>query len=119
VRGRTKKYILKRALRGLLPETILHRPKKGFGVPIGRWLRHDLKELVHETLLSPRCLGRGYFRGEMVQRMVDEHVRGIASWHYHLWTLLMLELWHQTYIDGDGELARRRADHPAAIPLTR
>jgi asparagine synthase (glutamine-hydrolysing) len=109
IRGHTKKYILKRALRGLLPETILHRPKKGFGVPIGRWLRHELKDLVHETLLSPRCLGRGYFRGAMIRRMVDEHVRGAAGWHYHLWTLLMLELWHRTYIDGDGELARRRS----------
>lgn len=118
VRGRTKKYILKRALRGLLPEAILHRPKKGFGVPIARWLRHDLKELVHETLLSPRCLGRGYFHREMVQRMVDEHVRGIASWHYHLWTLLMLELWHRTYIDGDGELARRRAHQITITQVT-
>jgi asparagine synthase (glutamine-hydrolysing) len=113
IRGHTKKYILKRALRGLLPETILHRPKKGFGVPIGRWLRHELKDLVHETLLSPRCLGRGYFRGAMIRRMVDEHVRGAAGWHYHLWTLLMLELWHRTYIDGDGELSRRRAMAPA------
>jgi asparagine synthase (glutamine-hydrolysing) len=109
IRGGTKKYILKRALRGLLPESILHRPKKGFGVPIGRWLGHELKDLVRETLLSPRCLGRGYFREATVRRMLDEHARGTAGWHYHLWTLLMLELWHRTYIDGDGELSRRRS----------
>jgi len=115
VRGYTKKYILKRALQGLLPEGILHRPKKGFAVPIGRWLRHELKDLVHDTLLNPRCLGRGYFHKEKVRRMVDEHVRGITGWHYHLWTLLMLELWHRTYIDGDGELSRRRRLSAAAV----
>lgn len=125
VRGRTKKYILKRALADLLPGEILHRPKMGFGVPIDHWLRHDLREMAHDTLLAPRCLGRGYFRPETVERLLDEHTRGRANWHYLLWTLLMLELWHRTYIDGDGTLAvlRRRmsADAtPAAscTPLT-
>jgi asparagine synthase (glutamine-hydrolysing) len=108
VRGRAKKYILKRALAGLLPDSILHRPKMGFGVPIDRWLRQDLRELLRDTLLSPRAVGRGYFDARVVGRMVDEHIQGRASWHYLLWTLLMLELWHGTYIDGDGELARRR-----------
>jgi asparagine synthase (glutamine-hydrolysing) len=108
VRGRTKKYILKRALADLLPEQILHRPKMGFGVPIDHWLRHELRDLAHDTLLGPRCLGRGYFRLETVQRLLDEHVRGRANWHYLLWTLLMLELWHRTYVDGDGALAASR-----------
>jgi asparagine synthase (glutamine-hydrolysing) len=64
VRGRVKKYILKRALTGLLPEEILHRPKMGFGVPIDHWLRHELRDLAYDTLLAPRCLHRGYFRPE-------------------------------------------------------
>jgi asparagine synthase (glutamine-hydrolysing) len=115
VRGTVKKYILKRALGNLLPDRILHRPKMGFGVPIDRWLRHELRDLLRDTLLSPRALGRGYFAAATVRRMVDEHVRGRASWHYLLWTLLMLELWHRTYIDGDGELARRRIE-AAATP---
>jgi asparagine synthase (glutamine-hydrolysing) len=110
VRGRVKKYILKRALDGLLPETILHRPKMGFGVPIDRWLRQELRELLCDTLLSPRALGRGYFNVGVIPRMVDEHIQGRANWHYLLWTLLMLELWHRTHIDGDGELARRRGN---------
>jgi asparagine synthase (glutamine-hydrolysing) len=112
VRGRTTKVILKRALADLLPAPILTRPKMGFGVPIDHWLRHELRDLATETLLAPRALGRGYFRPEAVRRLLDEHVRGVAGWHYPLWTLLMLELWHRTYIDGDGALATMR--HAAA-----
>jgi asparagine synthase (glutamine-hydrolysing) len=108
VRGRTKKYILKRALADLLPKEILHRPKMGFGVPIDHWLRQELRELAYDTLLGPRGLGRGYFRCGTVQRLLDEHVGGKANWHYLLWTLLMLELWHRTYVDGDGALAASR-----------
>ncbi len=118
VRGREKKIILKRALTGLLPDEILHRPKMGFGVPIDHWLRHELKDLAYDTLLSPRAQARGYFRPEAVQRLLDEHTRGTASWHYLLWTLLMLEIWHRTFVDGDGALAAmRRASRPAATSL--
>ncbi|MEK7205138.1 MAG: asparagine synthase-related protein, partial [candidate division NC10 bacterium] len=118
VRGRETKIILKRALTGILPDEILHRPKMGFGVPIDHWLRHELKDLTYDTLLSPRALGRGYFRPEAVQRLLDEHMRGTASWHYLLWTLLMLELWHRTFVDGDGALAAMRgAACPAATSV--
>jgi len=108
VRGRMTKYILKRALGGLLPDEILRRRKMGFGVPIDHWLRHELRELATETLLAPRAIQRGYFRRETIARLLDEHIRGKAGWHYRLWTLLMLELWHRTYIDGDGALAGQR-----------
>lgn len=116
VRGRIKKYILKRALAGLLPERILHRPKMGFGVPIDHWLRHELRDVAYETLLGSRAVSRGYFQVRTVRRMLDEHMQGKAGWHYLLWNLLMLELWHRTYIDGDGELARRRACPVPATP---
>jgi asparagine synthase (glutamine-hydrolysing) len=119
VRGRVKKYILKRALSGLLPDEILHRPKMGFGVPIDHWFRHELRDLTYDTLLGPRCLARGYFRPETLHRLLDEHTRGTANWHYLLWTLLMLELWHQTYVDGDGELATRRRGLAQTAPATR
>jgi asparagine synthase (glutamine-hydrolysing) len=119
VRGRVKKYILKRALTGLLPDEILHRPKMGFGVPIDHWLRHELRDLAQDALLGPRALARGYFRRETVKRLLEEHVAGRANWHYPLWTLLMLELWHRTFIDEDGALAaRRRAPQPTTISLT-
>ncbi len=109
IRGRTKKYILKQALAGLLPPEILHRPKMGFGVPIDHWLRHELKDLVRETLLGSRARARGYFQPAYVERLLTEHLEGRANWHYLLWTLLMLELWHRTHIDRDGALAQQRS----------
>ena len=108
IQGRVKKYILKKALTGTVPDEVLHRPKMGFGVPIDHWLRHELKDMAFDTLLSPRAISRGYFRADNVRRLLDEHVRERTSWHYLLWTLLMLELWHRTYIDGDGELSHQR-----------
>ncbi len=119
LRGRTKKYILKRALADLLPEEILHRPKMGFGVPIDHWLRHELRDVAYDTLLGARSMERGYFRRETVLRLLDEHVQGMANWHYLLWTLLMLELWHRTYVDGDGELATRRRTPEQAASAAR
>jgi asparagine synthase (glutamine-hydrolysing) len=113
IRGRATKLLLKRALRDLLPEAILQRSKRGFGVPIDHWLRGELRELARETLLSPQALERGYLRRGAVERLLDEHGRGAANWHPQLWNLLMLELWHRTYVDGDGRLLTgRRAAAP-------
>ncbi|HZY31590.1 MAG TPA: asparagine synthase C-terminal domain-containing protein, partial [Candidatus Methylomirabilis sp.] len=94
-----KKYLLKRAMADLLPVEILNRPKQGFIVPIDHWFRHDLQEMAYDTLLDPRSLGRGYFRPEVVRRLLDEHVRGVQNFHRQLWNLLMLELWHRCFID--------------------
>lgn len=99
LRGRVKKYILRQAFRGLLPSEILERPKMGFGVPIEEWFRQDLGDMARDLVLSPRALERGYFRPRVVQRLLDEHTRGARNWHYQLWNLLMLELWHRTFID--------------------
>ena len=106
LRGRVKKYIFKRAVRNLLPPEIIHRPKMGFGVPLDHWFRHDLREMAYDLLLGPRALGRGYFHREVVQRLLDEHVQGVRSWHYQLWNLLVLELWHRMFIDGDAAVPR-------------
>jgi len=55
--------------------------------------------MAQDLLLSPRAMERGYFRKEVVQRLLDEHIKGVRQWHYQLWNLLMLELWHRTFID--------------------
>jgi asparagine synthase (glutamine-hydrolysing) len=99
IQGLEKKYLLKRAMADLLPVEILNRPKQGFIVPIDHWFRHDLQEMAYDTLLDPRSLGRGYFRPEVVRRLLDEHVRGVQNFHRQLWNLLMLELWHRCFID--------------------
>jgi asparagine synthase (glutamine-hydrolysing) len=99
LKGRTTKHIFKQAVRGLLPAAVIDRPKWGFGVPIDRWFRRELRELASDTLLSRRARERGLFRPEAVRQLLDEHVSGRADWHHQLWCLLVLELWFQRFID--------------------
>jgi asparagine synthase (glutamine-hydrolysing) len=99
LRGNHTKYIFKRALRSLLPPETIDRPKQGFSVPIGAWFKRDLRELSGDLLLDGRLAARGYFRPGAVERLLDEHWRGAADWHTQLWTVLMLESWHRTFID--------------------
>jgi asparagine synthetase B (glutamine-hydrolysing) len=99
IRRLTTKYLLKRAVRDLLPAPVVDRPKQGFGVPIDQWFRGELRAMVHDVLLDPRTLERGYFREPVVRRLLDEHARGVRGWHDQLWSLLVLELWHRTFVD--------------------
>lgn len=99
LRGLTTKYLLKNALRGLVPQENLTRSKMGFGVPIGSWFRGELKGLLREAILSERSLGRGYFERDAVHRLVEDHANGRRDHAHQLWALLMLELWHQEFID--------------------
>lgn len=90
--GTASKYLLKRAVRDLLPAEVLNRPKTGFGIPLARWLRHDLRDMVYETLLDESVERRGYFRLEAIERLLDEHTSGRKDWGVQIWNLLMLEL---------------------------
>jgi asparagine synthase (glutamine-hydrolysing) len=99
LRGTTLKYLLKKALRPLLPADNLRRRKQGFGVPVGDWFRGELRELLHDTVLSQRALQRGYFQGDALRQLVDDHVQRREDYTYQLWALLMLELWHREFID--------------------
>jgi len=99
LRGLTTKYLLKRVLRKLLPAENLDRKKMGFGVPIGHWFRGKLQPFLRETILSERSLNRGLFRPEAVKQLVELHTRGERDFSHQLWTLLMLELWFQRFVD--------------------
>ena len=99
LRGLTTKYLLKRMLRKLLPAENLDRRKMGFGVPIGHWFRGTLQPFLRETLLSERALSRGLFKPEATKQLVELHTRGERDYAHQLWTLLMLELWFQRFID--------------------
>jgi asparagine synthase (glutamine-hydrolysing) len=96
VRG---KYILREAVRELVPKTILRRRKMGFGIPLEHWMRHNLRPLVRETLLGERARARGLFRPGVVERYVAS-LDGPTPLADRVWTLLMLELWYQHFIDG-------------------
>lgn len=95
----TSKYILKKALRGTLPDSIIDRKKHGFGVPVGSWLRGDLKEYAHTILLDERTLRRGIFNKDAVQRMFTIHQSGKSDLGQALWTLLTFELWMRRTFD--------------------
>jgi len=98
--GRTSKHILRQAVADLVPADNLSRPKRGFAVPIGRWLRKDLREFAADHLLGARASERGLFDRAVVARIVDEHQSGRADHAHHLWVLLMLELWHREFMDA-------------------
>jgi asparagine synthase (glutamine-hydrolysing) len=100
--GRQQKRVLKAMLGDLLPELILKRPKMGFCVPLAHWFCTELREMAHDVLLSPRAAQRGYFRPQAIAKLLDAHCRGESNYAEHLWDLLMLELWHRTFIDGEG-----------------
>jgi len=99
LRGRKSKYILKDAFSSLLPAAIMRRKKMGFGVPIARWFREELREYLREVLLDRKSLSRGYFRPERVRELIEEHQSGIRDHSPRLWALLVLELWHREFID--------------------
>jgi asparagine synthase (glutamine-hydrolysing) len=99
LKGLTTKYILKRVLKRLLPAENLERPKMGFGVPIGHWFRGELQGYLRENLLSEKARKRGLFKPEAVKRMIEQHTDGKRSYDHQLWTLLMLELWFERFID--------------------
>jgi asparagine synthase (glutamine-hydrolysing) len=97
VRGATLKYLLRRVGRGLLPPANLRRRKMGFGVPVGRWMRRELRPLLEDALFSPRSFLRGYFRAEPLRRIMQGHQDGRQDSSYLLWALLWLELWHRDF----------------------
>ncbi len=99
LRGLTTKYILKRMLKQLLPSENLQRRKMGFGVPIGHWFRGRLQNFLRETLLSEKALNRGLFKPEAIKQLVELHARSERDYAHQLWTLLMLELWFQRFVD--------------------
>lgn len=96
--GSKGKYILKKSLEGLLPNEILHRRKKGFGIPIADWLKGRLNPLMHDLLAPQRLKEQGIFEPAYVAALIAEHERGIASHHKQLWTLLVFQLWYERFL---------------------
>jgi asparagine synthase (glutamine-hydrolysing) len=93
LRGKTHKYLLKKAFADDLPDSILHRSKQGFGIPVGAWLRGPLAGWARETLLDTDSSTHTYFRTDTVERLVNEHASARADHGKRIWTLLMFELW--------------------------
>ena len=98
--GREAKWILKKAMESYLPSDVIYRPKTGFGVPLRRWIRNELRELLND-LLSPASLRRrGVFDSDAVQRLIADNNVGRIDGAYTLLSLLCSEIWFRQFIDG-------------------
>ncbi|HEX7959559.1 MAG TPA: asparagine synthase (glutamine-hydrolyzing) [Terriglobales bacterium] len=101
VRGMTMKYLLKKAVEPWLPAEIIYRKKRGFGAPVGSWLRKDLEVLVQDTLSESQINKRGFFNPQAIQRIIAAHHARQADYTDHLLTLINFELWCRIFIDGN------------------
>jgi asparagine synthase (glutamine-hydrolysing) len=98
VNGMTTKYLLKKAVSPYLPQEIVQRPKKGFGIPVAKWLRQDFKSLVDEYLCDSFIQRQGLFNADTVKRMLEEHNEQRVDHRKELWTLLTFQTWWARFL---------------------
>jgi asparagine synthase (glutamine-hydrolysing) len=96
------KRLLRRAMKGLLPDEILDKRKQGFSPPDQSWYRGPTMDYIREILLDPRSLNRGYFQPAYIRRVLDEHLAGRVNHRLLIWSLLCFEWWNRLFMDGDG-----------------
>jgi len=96
--GETKR-IVRKAMKGILPESVLRKKKMGFNPPMPEWIGRELKPLISALLSGPAVKRRGIFQPEVIEKLVQDHFQGRRDNGTRIWGLLMLEVWHQMYID--------------------
>ncbi len=101
LRGSTTKWILREAMKDILPVEILDRPKMGFPVPVGNWFRGPFKHIVDEYLLGKRALTRGIFDADFVRSLVARHNSG-ENHDERIWALVNFEIWQRRFIDCES-----------------
>ncbi len=102
VRRNALKYIFKKALQVRVPDDILRRPKKGFGVPVGEWFRGPLRDALCDTLHERRLREGGYLKPEAVQKLISDHLSGASDNRKALWTVFMFERWRERWLKADS-----------------
>jgi asparagine synthase (glutamine-hydrolysing) len=99
VRNHQTKAVLKRAVRGLIPDNIIDRPKQGFSAPASEWLRNEMAAETRSSLLDGEMVKRGYFNRDFVKDLLDAHQAGPADHGVELWNLYNVEMWHRHWIN--------------------
>lgn len=99
IRGLTRRYAFREAVRGLVPEPILKRPKQGFNMPVAHWIRGPLRGLVLDALSPDRLRRQGLFDPPRIEHLLQEHFQGRRDNRKVLWTLLMFQVWHEHQIE--------------------
>jgi asparagine synthase (glutamine-hydrolysing) len=97
--GQTK-WALRQVLYQYVPQALVERPKMGFGVPVGQWLRTGLRDWAEALLDESRLRREGFFRHEPIRHKWAEHLSGKREWAYHLWDVLMFQCWLETHAAG-------------------
>jgi asparagine synthase (glutamine-hydrolysing) len=98
LRGMETKHILKKAIGPSLPPAILKRPKIGFDIPLGVWMREELRDFVRDVLAPERLRAHGYFDADYVGRVLEEHMVGSHNHRQRLWPLVIFQFWHDHYL---------------------
>ena len=102
MRNGQEKWLLRQVLYKFVPPPLIERPKMGFGIPVGVWLRDSLRSWAEELLDPIRLSQEGFFDPVLVRRAWNEHVSGARNWQYHLWDLLMFQAWFTQSHSRDG-----------------
>ncbi len=98
IKGRTRKYILRKLLANLIPQEVLTGPKRGFGLPIKHWFRSELKSFAHDLLLSPTSRSGQFLQSSAIRRLLENHDRGGRDFSRRIWVLLVLEQWCRCFL---------------------
>lgn len=104
-RNRELKRLLKKVALRFFSESFLNRPKQGFGMPVGQWIRGDLRKATYDLLLGEPARNRGFFDVKYVQMLLDQHVSGARDYHNKLWNLIVFEAWCRTFLDRSDPLS--------------
>lgn len=95
IRNGSSKWILREILAGYVPRALFERPKSGFGIPFGKWLRDPLYDWAEELLGEERLRAGGYFNPENIRKLWEAHLAGKGNHEYVLWNILMFQSWQE------------------------
>jgi asparagine synthase (glutamine-hydrolysing) len=115
IHGKGGKTLLRSAMRGVLPDAIIDRPKKGFPIPIASWLRTSLRQFTRDALLAPNSACSRYLDRDETSRLVHEHEQGRVDRSQEIWTLLVFEFWHRQFIEDGFRPAESQSGRPFLV----
>jgi asparagine synthase (glutamine-hydrolysing) len=113
--GRTGKAILRKAMQPLLPRPVIDREKMGFGAPLRRWLRTDLRPLLEDTLSPEALQRRGIFDAAAVQRFIKADRAGMVDGSYIIFSMLCMELWCRLFLDVPARTRSHESNYVVAV----